>query len=163
MYVKQNLQLFGSIWKIIPNHHCMRWSAEYSVLTIFVSNYTCIPTEPATTQTPTTTTTPTPTLAETCRALDTFVDNVQLLSCIRNDQCNGIYCNVTDAAVQSFISTANITLLPCNQPPAFRLSTSGSTVLDRVISQSVNISLPGGITLRVTLDHLTNAVGVGVS
>ena len=112
---------------------------------------------------PTTATTPTPTLAETCRALDTFVDNVRLLTCIRNDQCNGTYCNVTDPAVRNFISTANITLLPCNQPPAFRLSTSGSTVLDRVISQSVNISLPGGITLRVTLDHLTNAVGVGVS
>ena len=35
--------------------------------------------------------------------------------------------------------------------------------MDRVISQSENISLPQEITLSVTLDQLTNAIGFEVS
>ena len=107
-----------------------------------------------------------PSLSETCRALDTLRDNAQSLSCNRNDQCDTVYCTVTDSTVQAFVSAANLTLLPCNQPPAVRLTAynpSGGVVLDRVISQSETLSLPQGATLSVTLNQLTNAIGFGVS
>ena len=110
--------------------------------------------------------TTTPSLSETCRALDTLRDNAQSLSCNRNDQCDTVYCTVTDYTVQAFVSAANLTLLPCNQPPAVRLTAynpSGGVVLDRVISQSETLSLPQGATLSVTLNQLTNAIGFGVS
>lgn len=110
--------------------------------------------------------TTTPSLSETCRALDTLRDNAQSLSCNRNDQCDTVYCTVTDSTVRAFVSAANLTLLPCNQPPAVRLTVynpSGGVVLDRVISQSETLSLPQGTTLSVTLNQLTNAIGFGVS
>ena len=107
-----------------------------------------------------------PSLAETCRALDTLRNNAQSLSCNRNDQCDTVYCTVTDSTVRAFVTAANLTLLPCNQPPAVRVTAtnpSGGVVLDRVISQSGTFSLPQGTTLRVTLNQLTNAIGFGVS
>ena len=107
-----------------------------------------------------------PSLAETCRALDTLRNNAQSLNCNRNDQCDIVYCTVTDSTVRGFVTAANLTLLPCNQPPAVRVTAtnpSGGVVLDRVISRSETFSLPQGTTLRVTLNQLTNAIGFGVS
>ena len=102
----------------------------------------------------------------TCAVLQSLTENVQYLNCSSNDQCDTVYCTVTDSTVRAFVSAANLTLLPCNQPPAVRLTTynpSGGVVLDRVISQSETLSLQQGTTLSVTLNQLTNAIGFGVS
>jgi len=105
-------------------------------------------------------------LAQTCQALDALGESAQSLSCTRNNQCDTLQCRVTDPTVQILISTVTLILLPCNQPPAVRLSgasPSGSVVLDRTITQSQTIPLQQGITLSVTLDQLPNAIGFQVN
>ena len=168
------LTLFANFWK-----YCLLWliallKSTHTATTI-PTLVTTAPTHPVSattsgTQTNTgsqSTSAPTsdPT-SPTCQALETLQSSAQSLICNRNDQCDTVHCRVTDTTVQVFISAANLTLLPCNQPPAVRLSInnpSGGVVVDRVISQSENIFLPPQITLNVTLDQLTNAIGFEVS
>ena len=94
------------------------------------------------------------------------MDNAQSLSCTKNNQCDTVQCSVTSPTVQVFISRAILMLLPCNQPPAVRLSgvtSSGSVVFNRVITQSQIVPLQQGISLGVTLDQLPNAIGFQVN
>ena len=96
--------------------------------------------------------TSTPTSSPTCQALEALQASAQSLSCNRNDQCDTVHCRITDSTFQLFVSAANLTLLPCNQPPGVRLSInnpSGGVVVDRVITKSENISLPQELTLTL--------------
>lgn len=58
-------------------------------------------------------------------------------------------------------------LLPCNSPPAIRLTvndSSGVTLYSQTLSQSRQVPLLGGaVTLLVTVDQLDGALGVQVS
>ena len=131
-----------------------------------LSNATTATDTPSSQSTAATSTTSSPTLAQRCQALDNLADNAQSLSCTKNRQCDVVRCNVTSPTVQTFISNGTLTLLPCNHPPAVRLSVaspSGNVVFNRVITQSQIVPLRQEITLGITLDQLPNAIGFQVS
>ena len=94
----------------------------------------------------------------TCAALNSIASSQPL--CVTNSACDEIDCSV-----QGYTTT--MTVLPCNSPPAVRLtvfSPSGATVYSQTLSQSRQVPLLGGaLTLQVTVDQLASSLGIQVS
>jgi len=103
----------------------------------------------------------------TCQALQSLADSASGVTCTKNSQCNELQCSVTDTNIRSIISSATLTLLPCNQPAAVRLALynpSNTVFLNQTIVETTTIqAVDGVISLVVRLDHLTNSIGLGVS
>ena len=87
--------------------------------------------------------------------------------CIRNSQCNKLFCRVTETTILRFIRRATVTLLPCNQPAAVRLALynpSNTVFLNQTIDRTTTIqAVEGVLSLVVRLDHLRGSIGLGVN
>ena len=102
-----------------------------------------------------------------CAAVQRLSESVPLLRCNINEQCDTAHCNVTNPYVQIYISMVMFTIMPCNLPPAVRISgkdLSGEVLLDRVLSQLQNtFPLQRGVTVSISVSQLDNAIGIEVS
>lgn len=79
-------------------------------------------------------------------------------SCVTDERCDGVTCSLLGYKT-------SITTLPCNSPPAVTVVAmdSNDTVLfSRTVDHTQQIPLVGGATLLVTVNQLTEAIGVEV-
>ena len=113
--------------------------------------------------------------ASTCKALQSISENITTtagdsldLKCgapkSGDGTCKNVICTTADGG------QLDITLVPCNDPPGFRmvLKGNGSMLFDHTFSKSETVTLPtenGDIPLGVTVDHLNGgrAIGIAVS
>lgn len=105
--------------------------------------------------TDTTPSTPPP-VDKTCRALQQIQSSSP--SCATSDTCTSVLCDF-------FFYQANMTVFPCNEPPAIGIrvtSSDGSVVVDDVLTRSrvENITVGGTTVLRlnVTIRHTVDAI-----
>ena len=88
------------------------------------------------------------------------------MTCTRNPECDTANCTITALFYSGH--TISMKLLSCRQPrPGVRLiarNPRGQLLLDRVIDESQNnIELTPNTQLSVTLDQLTDSIGLAVS
>ena len=103
----------------------------------------------------------------TCVVLQSMAKSASGVMCIRNSQCNKLFCRVTDTTILRFIRRATVTLLTCNQPAAVRLALynpSNTVFLNQTIDRTTTIqAVEGVLSLVVRLDHLRGSIGLGVN
>ena len=102
------------------------------------------------------TATPVPQAASQCDAFNTLSASTQ--RCVTNAGCDGVVCSLL--GYKTAVST-----LPCNSPPAVTVVVvdSNNTVLFmRTVDQTQQMPLVGGATLLVTVNQLTEAIGMEV-
>ena len=98
----------------------------------------------------------------TCDGFDDLITNVNQMVCTRNEACDTVRCNVTDALA------ITLTLLSCREPRPGMLvigqdRNSGEEVLNTVVDESRNgIQLNSVTFLDLTLDQLDDAIGIAV-
>ena len=104
--------------------------------------------------------------AATCSGFDRLINNVNHMTCTRNSECDTGNCTITALPYNGH--TISMKLLSCRQPrPGVRLiarNPRGQLLLDRVIDESQsNIELSSNTHLNLTLDQLTDSIGLAVS
>ena len=98
-------------------------------------------------------------------ALSTFSESSNLFECVATEKelCDRVDCT---AELSRRNYTAEITLLPCYNPPAIEISIRQGVKLlsSNVVSQSQEMVIPElfDLMLNVTLDHFPNAIGLQV-
>jgi hypothetical protein len=98
----------------------------------------------------------------TCDAVDSMIQRASSLSCTRNTACNKTDC--TSSLLSGYSLT--IELLSCRNPPGVRIILKqGSRVISsRVVDDDASIDTGlFGSTLRITLNQLDGAIGLGAS
>lgn len=100
----------------------------------------------------------------TCEALRHLADDTDdSLQCATSegDDCDTLKC---DTILNSVNITTIYKVLPCNGPPAIRVvvEAAGSTIVDKVVSESQEIVVATIVTANVTLDQLDTSIGFQV-
>ena len=77
-------------------------------------------------------------------------------------QCRQLQCDIQNSTIRFFVRAVTLTLLPCNQPAAVQVilfNTAEAVILNETLNSTTTFST---FAMIVTVDHPTNAIGIGV-
>ena len=87
---------------------------------------------------------------------------IQIICTRQPQQCRQLQCDIQNSTLQRTIRAATLTLLPCNQPAAVQLILFNNTeavILNETLNSTTTFPT---FAMMVTVDHPTNAIGIGV-
>ena len=87
---------------------------------------------------------------------------IQIICTRPRPQCRQLLCDIENRIIRPLVGAVTLTLLPCNQPAAVQLilfNTTDAVILNETLNSTTTFPT---YSLMVTVDHPTNAIGIGV-